>query len=416
MPTDPGSSNLKPTSTTTWEGGSTRPSRRSLRIAAVVAAVIAVIVVVVGILSRAHETARTRTWTRAQEIPAVATISPTRESGSQNLVLPGALQAFYNAQIYARVSGYVHGWYDDIGAHVKKGEVLATIDTPELDQQLIQARADLVSAQAAMQLAKTTAVRWKTLLAQDAVSKQESDEKNGDFLVKSALVNASEAGVQRLQVLKGFAKITAPFDGFVTTRKIDIGALVNAGAAAAANSELFDVAEVDKLRLYVRTPQSYISRIHPGMGAVITVPEYPGRTFPAVLTSTSNAVNDNSGTLLVELLVQNPGDVLKAGDYAEVTFDLPTTGPTSSGSLRLPSSALLFLKTGLEAAVVGPDDRVHLRPVKVGRDLGSSMEISSGLSTTDRVINNPPDSIAEGELVRVIQPDKVAPAVADRGG
>jgi RND family efflux transporter MFP subunit len=253
-------------------------------------------------------------------------------------------------------------------------------------------------------------------LAQDAVSRQESDEKSGDFKVKSALVNAAKANVDRLLALKSFARIVAPFDGIVTARRTDIGALVNAGAGAAPNSELFDVAKVAKLRLYVRVPQSYSARIKPGDTATLTVPEFPGKSFKATLTSTANAVSDNSGTLLVELAVANPGEVLKAGDYAEVTFDLPNSGQDGSGMLRVPSSALLFLKSGLEAAVVGSDSHVHLKPVTVGRDLGSVIEVSGGLSPSDRVINNPPDSISNGELVRVIQPDAKPPTEAANAG
>ena len=387
-----------------------KPPRRGLKAVAIGAVCVAALVVVTGILSRSHQTAQSKTWTSAQEIPTVTTVRPASETGAQALVLPGTLQAFYNAQIYPRVSGYVHAWYDDIGARVKAGQLLATIDTPELDQQLIQARADLASAQANMELAGTTAKRWSNLLTQDAVSRQESDEKSGDLKVKTALVNAAKANVDRLLALKGFARIVAPFDGFVTARKTDIGALVNAGAGAAPNSELFDVAEVDKLRLYVHVPQSYSARIKPGDTATLTVPEHPGQSFKATLTSTANAVSDNSGTLLIELAVANPGDVLKAGDYAEVTFDLPSTGSSGSGMLRLPSSALLFLKTGLEAAVVDSGGRVHLKRVTVGRDLGSVIEVSGGVSPTDQVINNPPDSIADGELVRVVQPETKPPA------
>jgi RND family efflux transporter MFP subunit len=389
---------------------------KRLKIAAVAAVCIAAIVVVTGVLGRAHETSQTKNWTMAQEIPVVTTITPSGETGAHALVLPGTLQAFYNAQIYGRVSGYVHGWYADIGARVKSGQLLARIDTPELDQQLLQARADLASAEANMQLASTTAKRWSSLLGQDAVSRQESDEKSGDFKVKTALVNAAKANVDRLLALKSFGRIVAPFDGIVTARKTDIGALVNAGAGAAPNSELFDVAEVDKLRLYVRVPQSYSARIKPGDSATLTVPEFPGKTFKATLTSSANAVSDASGTLLVELAVANPAEALKSGDYAEVTFNLPNSSQGGPGMLRVPSSALLFLKTGLEAAVVGPDNHVRLKPVTVGRDLGTVIEISGGLSPSDRLINNPPDSIANGELVRVIQPDAKAPGAVNADG
>jgi RND family efflux transporter MFP subunit len=376
-----------------------------LKIALIAVGAVAAIVVVTGLLSRSHEAAEVKTWTAAQSVPTVTIVHPTPASGVQDLVLPGSLQAWYNAPIFPRVSGYVHAWYDDIGARVKTGQVLATIDTPELDEQLVQARADLASAKAYMQLADTTAKRWSALLKQDAVSRQESEEKAGDLQVKTALVNAAEANLNRLLALKAFARIVAPFDGVVTARKTDIGALVNAGAGANPSSELFDVAEVDRLRLYVRVPQADSARIKPGMTAALTVPEYPGKTFTATLLSTSNAVSDASGTLLVELEVPNPKGELQAGDYAQTTFNLPNAGQQGSGLLTLPSSALLFLKTGLEAAVVGPDDRVHLHHVTVGRDMGSTMQIAGGLTPSDRVIDNPPDSITDGEQVKIANPD-----------
>jgi RND family efflux transporter MFP subunit len=369
--------------------------------AGAIALLLAAIIVVVGLFSRASEAARTKAWTNAQAIPVVSLISPTPETGEQALVLPGNLQAFYNAPIYSRVSGYVHAWYQDIGAKVRAGQLLATIDTPELDQQLIQARANLASAEADRDLARTTAQRWVKLLAQDAVSRQETDEKTGDLAVKTARVNSAKADVDRYLAFKAFSRIVAPFSGVVTARKTDIGALVNAGSTASTTAELFDVAKVDQLRLYVSVPQSESARLEPGAAASLTVPEYPGRSFPARLVTTANAVSDRTGTLLVELLVDNAGGALKAGDYAQVKFDAPAA---ASGVLLVPSSALLFRKTGMEAAVVGPDDHVRLRPVKVGRDLGSSIEVNAGLTTADRVVDNPPDSLAEGQLVRVIQP------------
>ena len=362
--------------------------------------------VVVGVISRANGSAQLKTWTKAQAIPAVTIVNPVAESGGEPLVLPGSLEADFNAPIYSRVSGYVHAWYVDIGAKVRAGQILATIDTPELDQQLMQARADLETAKANVGLAATTAKRWTSLLAQDAVSKQETDEKNGDLAAKSAMVNAAQANVDRLLALKSFSRITAPFDGVVTARRTDIGALVNAGAGATANSELFDVAKVDKLRLYVRVPQSYSARIVPGATADVTVPEYLNRHFTATLTTTSNAVSDNSGTLLVELAVDNRDGALKAGDYAHVKFNLPA--PTSVGNteLRIPASALLFRKAGTEVAIVQPDSRVQVRKVAVGLDLGQFIEIASGLQPNDRVIDNPPDSVATGDLVRVVEPLK----------
>jgi RND family efflux transporter MFP subunit len=392
-----------------------RPARRrGLLIAGVAAACIAVVVVASGIAGRMRQTAEVKAWTRTESIPTVSLVSPTAGAGARTLTLPGTLQAFFNAPIYSRVPGYVHAWYVDIGARVKAGQALATIDTPELDQQIAQARADVATAQANRQLAATTAARWTRLLTQDAVSRQESDEKTGDLAAKTAQVAAAQANLSRLLALKGFSRIVAPFDGVVTARKTDIGALVNAGAAASPNSELFDVAKIDKLRLYVRVPQVNSGEIRPGVRVTLTVPEAPGRRFPAVLDTTANAISDNSGTLLTELLVANPGDVLKPGAYAEVSFEIPSSAGMGAGphALLLPSSALLFRSQGLEAAVVDSSDHVRLRRLGTGRNLGQTMEITSGLQPDDRVIDNPPDAISEGQLVRVVAP----PAGSGRAG
>ena len=382
--------------------GARRPSRRTLTIAAVVAACIAALIVVTGIISRVQDTSKLKSWTSGQAIPVVSVIAPRAETGGRALSLPGTLLAYYNAPIYARVSGYVRAWYQDIGARVRTGQLLATIDTPDLDQQLIQARADLASAKAAVDLAAVTAKRWTRLLTQDAVSRQESDEKSGDLAVKTAQVNAAQANVDRLLAMKAFSRIVAPFDGVVTARKTDIGALINAGAGATTSSELFDVAKVDRLRLYVSVPQVDSALIRSGVTVDLTVPQYPGKTFSAALVTNSNAVSERTGTLLVELLVDNGAGLLHAGDFAQVTFQLPSDAAVGAPTVRIPSSALLFRKTGAEAALVGPDDRVILRRVTVGRDLGAALEITSGLTARDRVIDNPPDSIANGQLVRVV--------------
>jgi len=387
---------------------------RGLWFAGVAAAVVALAVVVTGVASRMHQSDEVKTWTGIQSIPAVTLVSPTPGAGARTLTLPGTLQAFFNAPIYSRAPGYVHAWYVDIGARVKSGQVLASIDTPELDQQIAQARADVRTAEANMQLAATTAARWSRLLAEDAVSKQETDEKTGDLAAKTAQVAAAKANLDRLMALKGFARITAPFDGVVTARKTDIGALVNAGAGASPNSELFDVAKIDRLRLYVRVPQVNSADIRRDVKVSLTVPELPGQSFPAVLDTTSDAISDASGTLLTELMVDNPGDILKPGAYAEVRFDIPrsATAAARPQALLLPSSALLFRSQGMEAAVVDASNHVRLKPVGTGRNLGQTMEITSGLQPGDRVIDNPPDSIAEGQLVRVVAP---APG-SGRGG
>jgi RND family efflux transporter MFP subunit len=387
-----------------------RPSRRVLIITAVVALVVAALLVIWGVASRSNEAWKNKTWTQAQAIPVVSVVAPSAESADRTLTLPGTLQAWYAAQIYSRVPGYLHAWYDDIGARVKAGQVLATIETPELDAQIVQARANLASAQANMNLAQITAQRWSGLLKADAVSKQEADEKAGGFAVASAQANAAKADLDRLLSLKGFSRITAPFSGVVTARRTDIGALVNAGSTANAASELFEVSQVQPLRLYVNVPQVDAAAIKPGMAVQLTVPEYPGRVFPAKLATTSNAVSTQTGTLLTELVVDNPDGLLKPGAYAQVKFILSASqAGQGAAPLQVPSSALLFRKTGTQLALLGPGDRVRIVQVGVGRDLGQSLEITHGLSPTDRVINNPPDSITDGELVRL------APETAPRG-
>jgi RND family efflux transporter MFP subunit len=377
---------------------------------------VAILLVISGVVSRLSAAHQTRVWTKSQAIPVVSLVKPEPESAGQDLVLPGTLNAFFNAPIYARVPGYLKTWYHDIGARVTRGELLATIDTPDLDQQLVQARADLSTAEANMKLAQITAKRWTSLLKQDAVSAQETDEKNGDLAAKTAQVNAAQANVGRLLALKAFSRITAPFNGVITARKTDIGYLINAGAGATTGSELFDVAEVDKLRLYVSVPQVYAARIKPGVKATLTVPEFPARTFTANLVTTSNAVSDKTGSVLVELMVDNADGVLTAGDYAQVKFDMPGEFVSGGATVRLPSSVLIFRDKGPEIAVLGANDRVQLKQVKVARDLGATIEIASGLQPTDQVIDSPPDSITNGELVRLAPPASTAPPAARQIG
>jgi len=404
MPTEPGAPSAR------LAQDAPRPRRRTLIITGIVALALAAALVIWGVVSRSNEASNDKTWTQAQAIPVVSLVTPTAETSDRTLTLPGALQAWYAAQIFARVPGYLRIWYDDIGAKVKAGQVLAIIDTPELDAQIVQARADLASAQANMNLAGITARRWTGLLKEDAVSKQEADEKEGGFAVATAQVNAARANLDRLLSLKGFSRIAAPFAGVVTARRTDIGALVNAGSTANASSALFEVSQVQPLRLYVNVPQVDLGSIEPGVGVTLTVPEYPGRIFPAKLATTANAVSVTSGTLLTELIVDNPEGLLKPGAYAQVKFTFPPPqAGQGAGTLEVPSSALLFRKTGTQLALLGPGDRVRLIQVGVGRDLGQTLEITHGLSPTDKVINNPPDSITNGELVRV------APETAKRG-
>jgi RND family efflux transporter MFP subunit len=367
-----------------------------LKPAAIAGVCLAAVVVGAGLLTRGMAGQQLKSWTDAEAIPTVSIIRPEGDLAAQNLVLPGQVQAFYSATIRARVDGYLKRWYDDIGAKVAAGTLLADIDTPELDQQLLQAKADLATAVANQRLAQTTARRWNSLLAQDAVSRQEAEEKNGDLEAKTALVTAAQDNVQRLQALEGFKRIVAPFAGVVTARNTDIGALINTGNPS--DPGLFTVADVHKLRIYVSIPQDEAAQIHAGETVALTAPEYPGRTFQATLVSTSGAIGAQSGALLAEAQIDNTDGALKPGDYVQVTFNLPG----QAGVVRVPAGALMFRHEGMAVAVVGPQGHVIIRPVTIARDLGTTVEIATGLSPGDAVIANPPDSIVNGEVVRVV--------------
>jgi RND family efflux transporter MFP subunit len=382
-----------------------RGPQRWLKPAAVVGVGVATLIVAVGTFTRVTAGQHLKAWTRQEAIPTVDVINATTQTGAETLTLPGQIDANYNAVIHARVSGYLKKWYVDIGAHVKAGQVLADIDTPELDQQLAQARADLATAKANQNLAALTAKRWTNLLKQDAVSHQETDEKTGDLQAKTALVQAAQANVDRLEALEGFKRIVAPFDGVVTARNTDIGALIAAGTPN--DPGLFTVADVHRLRIYVDVPQTQSAAIKPGSVATLTVPEYPDRTFQATLTTTSDAVGAQSGAVQVELQMDNPDGALKPGDYAQVKF---AEAPTS-GLMQLPASAVMFRHQGMAVAVVAPDSHVAIKYVTVQEDLGQTVEVSGGLSPGDRIIDNPPDSIARGELVRIAG-DSAAAAAA----
>ncbi len=387
--------------------------RHRLKWVGIIVAIVAICVVIVGILSREHHAAVTAKWTTTQAIPTVTVIRPADNAAEQNVVLPGNLKPYYEAPIYARVSGYLSHWYQDIGAQVKSGQLLAEIDTPDLDQQLEQAKADLASATSNAQLANVTSKRWQNLLKSDAVSQQDADEKSGDMSAKKSAVAAAQANVDRLQALESFKRIVAPFDGVVTARKTDVGSLINAGSASGV--ELFSVADVHKLRLYVRVPQDFMASIKPGMTADIVVPEHPGDTFKAALVGTSNAVSESSGTLLAEFDIDNANNLLTPGDYAEVHLSLPS----NSRVVRVPASALIFRQNGLEVAVVGPDNHVIMKKITIGQDNGVDVQVSAGLDLNDQVIDSPPDSIEQGDLVQIAKatPDSAAAAVsAEKSG
>jgi RND family efflux transporter MFP subunit len=369
-------------------------STARLKLGGAIALGVAAVVVLGGLVTRVSADQGLKTWTQAQAIPTIG-LARIEGGGERQLVLPGDVQAFYTAPIHARVSGYLKRWYADIGTPVKAGQLLAEVDTPDLDQQVLQARADLATAQANQSLAATTAKRWSGLVAQDAVSRQEAEEKAGDLAAKTSLVNAARANLNRLLALESFKRITAPFAGVVTTRSTDIGALIAAGSPT--DAALFTVADQRKLRVYVRVPQNYSALVHPGLVAELTVPEYPGQTFPAVVAGSAQAVGAQSGAELVELQLDNSQGRIKSGDYAQVTFRLTSAANTT----RIPVTAIQYRHNGPVVAVVGPDSHVRIRPVVLSRDLGSTVEIGAGLTAADRVVDNPPESLADGDLVRI---------------
>jgi RND family efflux transporter MFP subunit len=374
------------------------PPRKRHRLIGLVLLVVlagAVALGVSGVLTRRRSEARLEAWTTAQAIPTVNVVLPKRGTKNQELVLPGDVEAYYEASIYARVSGYLKMWYQDIGARVKAGQLLAEIDTPELDQQLEQAKNDLASVKADAALADLTAKRWKALLTSQAVSQQTSDEKAGDAVAKRAQVAASQANVDRLEAMESFKRIAAPFDGVVTARETDIGALINAGSSTGA--ELFKVADMHQMRIYVRVPQAFAGMMHRGLSADLKLSQYPDVTFTATLTTTSNAITKESRTVLVELMADNGEGKLWPGTFAEVHFNLPPDAEV----YRVPTSALVFREHGLELATVGPGDKVVMKPIVAGRDLGTEIEVRSGLAATDRVIDSPPDSLSAGDAVKV---------------
>ena len=374
---------------------------RRLRLLGLIAGVAGVGIIGWGVFSRARAVADDQAFSDRRSVPVVRIVTPGGAGAAEGLELPGQLQAYNEALIYARVPGYLKSWNEDIGARVKAGQLLAVIDAPELDQELVQAQANLATVEANLKLAKVTAERFMDLAGDDAVSKQDADDKSGDLAAKTAAVKAAEANVQRLQALEGFKRILAPFDGVVTQRNANIGALVNAGAGASPGSALFNVSDVHLLRVYVHLPQAYSAQIRNGMKASLTLPQYAGRAFPATVVSDAGAVSDQSGTLLVELEVQNPDGALKPGDFAQVRFDLPPV----SGVVRVPASALIFRRAGLQVATVAPDGRARLHTASVARDLGAQVELSGGVSPGDKVIDTPPDSLQDGDLVRIAEPE-----------
>jgi len=370
-----------------------RPPR--IKLAVTILLALAVVATVAGISLRAHDYHQLVGWTDAQEIPTVQLISPKTMVSGQPMTLPGHLQAWIDAPIHARVNGYLKRWDVDIGAKVKAGDLLGEIDTPELDQQLTQAKADLARARASAALAQVTAKRWTHLLSSNSVSKQESDEKSGQAEVEQANVQAAQANVDRLNALESFKRVVAPFSGTVTARNTDIGDLINAGSSN--DAPLFAMADTSRMRLYMQIPQVYAGSIKPGMKVNLSVQEHPGKTYQATLMGSSGAVSQNSGSLLVQFEVDNPQSELLPGDYAEV--EVPVTA--SANVVEVPPTVLLFRTAGPQVGVLDAQHKVVLRDVHISLDMGSLLQIDRGLKPGDRVIDNPPDSLSTGDAVRV---------------
>jgi len=389
-----------------------RKLRRGLRIAAVAVVLLAAGSVAKGILSRHSQDVAVAEWTNQAAIPTVHVVNPKVGDSHQQIGLPGDVQAWFESPIYARVNGYLRAWYFDFGAHVKKGDVLADIETPELDAQLAAARAtldarkaDVKVKEAEQRFAETTYARWRDS-PKGSVSVQEQQAKRADYESAVARLNAAKANteiaqaeVNRLQALEGFKRLLAPFDGTVTARNTDIGALINAGSGMGGGSapELFKVADTHKMRIFMKVPQLLTAGIVPGLKAEVRLPQYPNKVFHAIVATTSRAVNVASRTLVVELQADNADGLLEPGTYSQVSLKIPGTEPV----LLVPTSALLFREHGLEVAVVTADNRIALKRISVGRNLGVEVEVVDGLTATDRVVTSPPASIGKGDLVNV---------------
>jgi len=369
---------------------------------AILALVIVAGVVISGIVPRLKADEELKTETAYLAARSVAVIQPKRGTPTQEITLPATIQAYTDAPIYARTNGYLKRWYADIGAHVKSGQLLAEIDTPEIDHQVQQARADLATAEANLHLADITAVRYQDLLKTDAVSKQEVDNATNDFAAKKSIVQSSQFNLKRLEETQSFQKIYAPFDGVITARNTDVGALIASGSAA---KELFHVASTERMRVYVNVPQAYSRAAKPGLVADLTLQEYPGRTFKAKFVTTSEAIDSAAHTLLVQFDAENPRGELLPGAFAEIHLKLAS----ASSTFVLPVTALLFRSEGVRIATVRDGKEAQLVQVTLGRDFGNEVEVVAGLKGDESVIVNPPDSLVSGEAVRVTQSDKEGP-------
>jgi RND family efflux transporter MFP subunit len=339
--------------------------------------------------------------TERETVPTVAVVNPQAEKPDEDLILPGSLLAYEESPIYARTNGYLVRWYKDIGSRVTKGELLAKIDTPEVDQELNQTRAARQQIVAQMELAKITADRWQNLLKTDSVSAQEADQNTSGYKQAQANLAAADANVRRLEQLEGFKEVYAPFTGVLTKRNVDPGALINAGAQAAGR-ELFDIARVDPLRVYTSVPQAYAPYIKVGAKTFVTLQEFPGQTFVATVARTAEAIDTNTRTLLTEVDVPNKDGRLLPGSFGEVHFAVGS----NVNKVTVPVNTMLFRAQGAQVAVIGPDNKVQLRAIHIGRDYGTTLEILGGVAPTDRIVVNPPDSLEDGQQVNVAQPQQ----------
>ena len=359
------------------------------------AVVAAVAIAALGIGWRMYKNHTTAAWTDAQAVPTVQIIKLKSPKAGSTLTLPGDVQAFTSAPIYAQVSGYVKKWYFDIGAPVKKGQLLAELDTPNLAGESAQGRANLVNAIAAQKLSEATARRYDALFAQGAVARQAKDEKDADLAAKNAAVAAARANLYSVSSQENFRHLVAPFDGVVTSRAVDVGALVTVGTPT--STPLFTVSDLTKLRIYVRVPQNYASYIRPGMEVTFTVPQHPGRVFHAKLVASAGAVASSTGTVLVQFGLDNTDNALQPGAYAEVKFPLPA----GANGIRVPATALMFRDEGMQVATVDATNHVRLKTVNIARDMGASVDVGGGISPKDRIIDNPADALRDGDEVRI---------------
>jgi RND family efflux transporter MFP subunit len=371
-----------------------------LRTAVLIGAAVLIVLLLAGgvtLFKRAQDEQVLAKETETNSVPTVAVIHPTAEKPDQELVLPGTLQAYEESPIFARTNGYLVRWYKDIGSPIKQGELLAEIDTPEVDQELMQTRAARQQVEAQLQLARTSDERWKSLRQTDSVSQQEADQQSSAYQQSKANLAAADANVRRLEQLESFKKVYAPFSGVLTRRNVDPGALINAGAGG---RELFDIAKVDPLRVYVSVPQAYAPNIKVGMKASVTLQEFPGQKFQGLVARTAEAIDMATRTLLTEVDVPNKERRLLPGSFGQVHFSLDS----NTNELTIPINAMLFRSEGAQVAVAGSDGKVHLRPVSIGRDYGATLEILDGLNLNEQVIINPSDSLADGQQVQVVTP------------